>query len=177
MRKSILAVIFSLIILGALVLYGQKVSAQTTAPVSTPQTETRGDASRSVNSALSPNAITSLPMSNPYCSQPDPTVNTCYLNVRYWQANDNGTGNVLAYVEFSINGKLRYRSNAFFENFVTYSFDMIPNGIKVACGAPNAGGFGTQYGLAYTIDVKAFDVTNNWILDDQLNTKCPAFNP
>ena len=78
---------------------------------------------------------------------------------------------------FSIDGKLRYRSNAFFENFVTYSYDMIPGGIKVSCGLPNAGGFGTLYGNAYTVDVKAYDVTNNWVLDDQLAVKCPAFNP
>jgi hypothetical protein len=176
MRKSVLAVIFSLLILGALVLVGQRVSAQTTAPVTTPQTESIGGATRSVN-GLAPNAITSLPMSNPFCSQPDPSVNQCYVNVRYWQASDDGTGSILAYVEVSLDGKLRFRSNAFFENFITYSYDMIPGGIKVACGAPNAGGFGTQYGLGYTIDVRAFNVTNAWVLDDQLQIKCPAFNP
>jgi hypothetical protein len=176
MRKSILAVFFSLLILGALVLFGQRVSAQTATPAAAPQTETLGGATRSVN-GLSPNAITSLPMSNPFCSQPDPSMNQCYVNVRYWQANDNGSGNILAYVEMSVNGKLRFRSNAFFENFITYSFDMVPDGIKVTCGAPNAGGYGTQYGLGYTIDVKAFDVTNTWVLDDQLLVKCPAFNP
>jgi hypothetical protein len=176
MRKSHLLGIFSLLLLGLLVVFGQRVSAQNPAPTPTPLVETRGDATRLVNSAA-PNTITSLPMSNPFCSQPDPSVNQCAINVRYWQANDNGTGNVLAYVLFSVDGKLRFRSNAFFENFVTYSYDMIPGGIKVTCGLPNEGSYGTLYGKAYTVDVKAYDVTNNWVLDDQLLVKCPAYNP
>ena len=176
MRKLFLLGISMLLLLSGLILFGQRVSAQGPAATPTPQIETRGDARRSVNGAA-PNTITSLPMSNPFCSQPDPSVNQCLINVRYWQANDNGTGNVLAYVNFSIDGKLRYRSNAFFENFVTYSYDMIPGGIKVACGLPNEGGFGTLYGKGYTIDVRAYDVTNAWVLDDQLAVKCPAYNP
>jgi hypothetical protein len=176
MRKSFLLGILVVLVLGGGVLFEQRVSAQGTTPTAALQTEVRGDARRLVNSAA-PDAITSLPMSNPYCFQPDPAVNQCSINVRYWQANDNGVGNVLAYVNFSLDGKVRYRSNAFFENFVTYSYDMIPGGIKVTCGLPNEGGFGTLYGKAYTVDVKAFDTTNNWVLDDQLAVKCPAFNP
>ena len=149
MRKPLVLLILALMLLGSLVLIGQRVSAQNPAPTSAPLDETRGDASRSVNPDA-PNTITSLPMSNPFCSQPDPSVNQCSVNVRYWQANDNGTGNVLAYVLFSIDGKLRYRSNAFFENFVTYSYDMIPGGIKVTCGLPNEGGFGALYGKGLT---------------------------
>ncbi len=176
MRNRFLLGCLMVMVLGGLVLVEQRASAQGTMPTPAPQTEVRGDAQRSVNSTA-PNAITSLPMSNPYCFQPDPTVNQCLLNVRYWQANDNGAGNVLAYVNFSLDGKLRYRSNAFFENFITYSYDMIPGGIKVTCGLPNEGGFGALYGKAYTADVKAYDTTNNWVLDDQLQVKCPAFNP
>ncbi len=189
MRKLLLFGTLSLLVLAGLVFYGQRVFAQDPTPASPPLAatppagptpaapfETLGDATRLFNTAA-PDAITSLPMSNPFCSQPDPSVNQCFVNVRYFQANDNGSGNILAYVNFSIDGKLRYRSNAFFENFVTYSYDMIPSGIKVACGVPNEGGFGTLYGKGYTVDVRAFDVTNNWVLDDQLQVKCPAFNP
>jgi hypothetical protein len=149
MREPILRGILSLLLLGGVVLFGQGVSA----------------------------TITSLPMSNPFCSQPDPSVNQCLINIRYWQANDDGSGNILAYVNFSIDNKLRYRSNAFFEKFVTYSYDMIPGGIKVTCGLPNEGGFGALYGKSYNVDVKAYDVTNTWVLDDQLQVKCPAYNP
>ena len=175
MRRPLLFGILLLMLCG-LVLFGQRAAAQSPTPTPAPQTEIRGDARRLVNGNV-PNAITSLPMSNPFCSQPDPSVNQCLLNIRYWQANDNGAGNVLAYVNFSVDGKLRFRSNAFFENFVTYNYDMIPGGIKVMCGLPNEGGFGSLYGLAYTVDVKAFDVTDAWVLDDQLAVKCPAFNP
>lgn len=176
MRKPLILGIILLILLGAMALFEQRVIAQNVAPTAEPQSEIRGDARRLVNVAA-PQTITSLPMSNPFCSQPDPSVNQCSINVRYWQANDNGSGVTLAYVNFSLDGKLRYRSNTFFENFVTYSYDMIPGGIKVACGLPNEGGFGALYGKAYTVDVKAYDNTDNWVLDDQLNVKCPAFNP
>jgi hypothetical protein len=176
MRKSLILGITLLILLVGMAMVEQRAVAQNVDPTAVPQNATLGDARRLVNAGV-PQSITSLPMSNPFCSQPDPSVNQCYLNVRYFQANDNGTGNVLAYVNLSVDGKLRYRSNAFFENFVTYSYDMIPGGIKVACGQPNEGGFGALYGKAYTIDVKAYDVTNNWVLDDQLAVKCPAFNP
>jgi hypothetical protein len=179
MRKQILIGLLAILLFSALISLGQRASAQIQTPAATPQVEVLGDAKRQVNSNVSvvPNAITSLPMSNPFCSQPDPAVNQCLVNVRYWQANDNNLGNVLAYVLFSIDGKLRFRSNAFFENYVTYSYDMIPGGIKVTCGLPNQGGYGVLYGLGYTVDVKAFDVTDNWVLDDQLLVKCPAFNP
>ena len=176
MRKLLLLGILSLIFLGCLVLFGRRVSAQDSVPTPTPLSEISGDASRVFNSD-SPNNIISLPMSNPYCYQADPSVNYCTINVRYWQANDDGAGNVLAYVLLSIDNKLSYRSNAFFESFITYSYDMIPGGIKVTCGAPNEGGFGALYGKGYTVDVKAYDVTDQWVLDDQLLVKCPAYNP
>ena len=177
MRKLILLGILSVVLIGGLVILEKGVSAQNPGPTPAPKLETLGDAIRLTSSNPAPNAITSLPMSNPFCAQPDPSVNQCILNVRYFQANDNGTGNVLAYVNLSIDGKLRFRSNAFFENFVTYSYDMVPGGIKMACGLPNEGGAGVLYGKTYTIDVKAYDVTNAWVLDDQLNVKCPAYNP
>jgi hypothetical protein len=176
MHKTLILGTLILVFSGGLILAGQRVSAQNSAPVSTPQIEIRGDARRSVNSTA-PDTITSLPMSNPYCYQPNPAANQCLVNVRYWQANDDGTGNVLAYVLFSLDGKLAYRSNAFFENFGTYSYDMIPGGIQVTCGTPNEGGFGALYGKAYAVDIKAFDVTDTWVLDDQLTVKCPAYNP
>ena len=176
MRKALGLVIFVLMLTGGLVLVGQRVSAQNPTVSPTPLSEIRGDASRTINPSA-PNVITSLPMSNPYCAQPDPSVNQCAINIRYWQANDNGTGNTLSYVLLTIDGKLRFRSNTFFENFITYSFDMIPNGIKVACGLPNAGGLGALYGNGYLIDVKAYDATNTWVLEDQQQVKCPAFNP
>ena len=176
MRKPLLLGTLSLLLLGLLGVVEQRVSAQNPAPTPMPPVETFGDATRLVNGA-SPNSITSLSMSNPFCSQPDPSVNQCAINVRYWQADDNGTGNILAYVLFSIDGKLRFRSNTFFENFVTYSYDMIPGGIKVTCGLPNEGGYGALYGKAYMVDVKAYDVTNTWVLDDQILVKCPAYNP
>jgi len=175
MRKSLIAAIVLLLVFVWVAVIGQRVSAQDSDPAA-PVSETLGDASRSVNEQV-PNTITSLPMSNPYCYQPDPTANTCYLNVRYWQATDNGSGNTLSYVLLSVDGKLRYRASTFFESSIYYSYDMVPGGIKVTCGLPNEGGYGSLYGKGYQLQLQAFDYTDNWQLADYMTVKCPAFNP
>ncbi len=83
MRKYLVLSIVILLLSSWLILSGKRAAAQNPAQASTPQTETRGDASRSVNSAA-PDTITSLPMSKPYCYQPNPAVDQCVVNVRYW---------------------------------------------------------------------------------------------
>jgi len=175
MRKSLIAAIVLLIVFLWVALVGQRVSAQDSSP-DAPVSETRGDDSRSVNDQV-PNTITSLPMSNPYCYQPDPNANQCYINIRYWQANDNGVGNTLSYALVTIDGKLRYRASTFFESSIYYNYDMIPGGMKVACGLPNEGGYGNLYGKGYTVGLGAYDYTENWQILNSSLVKCPAFNP
>ena len=128
---------------------------------------------------VSPNAITSLPMSNPYCYQPDPALDACYVNVRYFQANDDVTGAILAYVKVLIDGRLVAKISAFFENFVTFDYSMVNGtGFRVPCGLSGASGSpDPAIGKIYTLDVRAYDVTNNWVLADQMNVGCPAFLP
>lgn len=175
MRKSLIAAIVVLIVLGWVAVAGQRVSAQDSNPAG-PVSETQGDASRSVNDQA-PDTITSLPMSNPYCYQPDPNANQCYINIRYWQVNDNGVGNTLAYALVTIDGKLRYRANVFFESNIFYSYDMVPGGLKVACGLPNEGGYGTLYGKGYQVKLDAYDFTDTSQAWNLATVKCPAFNP
>ena len=174
MRRLGLTVTLVLVTIRAVTLMIQGAAAQT-GPGGTKETGP-GGAIRTSNPA-STGAITSLPMSNPYCYQADPALNQCKVNVRYWQANDNGAGAILAYVTMSLDGKVRFRSSAFFENFVTYSYDMVPGGLAVACGTPKQAGMGAAYGSAYIVDVRAYDITGNWVLDDQLKVPCPAYAP
>ena len=128
---------------------------------------------------VSPNAITSLPMSNPFCYQPDPAVDACYVNVRYAQANDDGAGNILAYVKITIDGRLVAKISAFFESFVYFDYTMVHGtGCRVPCGLAGASGSpDPAIGKIYTLDVRAYDVTNTWVLDDQMPVGCPAFIP
>jgi hypothetical protein len=128
---------------------------------------------------ISPNAITALPMSNPYCFQPDPAFDACYVNVRYFAATDNGVGNILAYVKVAIDGRLVAKLGAFFENAIYFDHSMIHGpGFRVPCGLSGASGSpDPDVGKVYTVDVKAFDVTNNWVLDDQYPVGCPAYHP
>ena len=111
--------------------------------------------------------------------QPDPAVDACYVNVRYAQANDDGAGNILAYVKITIDGRLVAKISAFFESFVYFDYTMVHGtGFRVPCGLSGASGSADPaIGKIYTLDVKAYDITNNWVLDDQMPVGCPAFIP
>jgi hypothetical protein len=167
---------FSATLVG-LLLMGQSGFAQTPASTLAPLVETQGDATRTVIGDV-PNAVSSFQMSNPYCFQPDASVNQCNINIRYLQANDNGSGvSSLGYVHVTIDGKLRYRATTFFETSVAYSYDMIPGGIKVACGLPNEGGYGALYGKGYAVAANPYTYADVQQGGNYSTVKCPAFNP
>ncbi len=90
MRKVLIVAVCLLgVAVGLLALGHQQVSAQNGAPTPTP-----GPQSESVPSGTrtnSPQALTSKLLSNPYCYQPNPSVDQCFINIRYYQATDNGT--------------------------------------------------------------------------------------
>lgn len=130
-----------------------------------------------------PSSLTSKLLSNPYCYQPDPTVDQCFINARYYQATDNGTtAPFLQYVSVTIgadfnNLKMRARLNPFFENTIYWTYDQAPGGFKVSCGAPNAGGQGNSYGNLYYLKYQPFDTVGNSMGWDQAGIPCPAFAP
>lgn len=178
MRRYVWIVgIFAAIVAGGILLFNRPASAQTVPPTPFPGLRTQPDGSIQDNS-VSPNALTSKLLSNPYCYQPDPSVNTCYINVRYYSASDNGTSApYMLGVNISINGALRLRENLFFENNVYYSYDMAPGGLKVPCGTPNQGLAGSAYGLVYLVKVEPIDSGGVGMGYDQASLACPAYNP
>lgn len=136
----------------------------------------RRDASGSI--VGSPKALTSFTISNPYCYQPDPAVDQCAVNFRYMQATDNqSTAPYMTWLAVTISGKKRYSGTAFFEGTIYYYYDMVPAGLKVPCGAPNAGGAGTQYGNVYGVTVQPLDSSRNPMSTDTANVTCPAYSP
>lgn len=128
--------------------------------------------------SATPRSLTGKVLSNPYCYQPDPAVDECIINIRYYSATDNGTtAPYMVGANISINGKLRLRQSLFFENSITYSYDMAPAGLKVPCGAPNSGGVGATYGQVYLVRAEPIDSDGANMGYDQANLYCPPFQP
>jgi hypothetical protein len=174
MRKFIFAGILMLILTGGMVVADNRASAQTAPPTPPPLTGPSGTRA----DPLAPNSLTSFTVSNPYCYQPDPAVDKCSINFRFVQATDNqSSAPYMTWLAFTISGKKRYNATAFFEGTITYSYDMVPNGLMVPCGLPNAGGAGTQYGNVYGVTLQPLDSSRNPMSTDIANVTCPAFNP
>lgn len=178
MRKILLVagLLFLVLSLSLVVLGRMRASAQAASPTSAPSIDAAGNASGV--DAESPTALTSFQVSNPYCYQPDPTVDQCAINFRFIQASDNQSSSpYMTWLSISILNKDRYTSTAFFEGTITYSYDMVPGGLKVACGLPNAGGAGTQYGNVFGVKITPLDSSRNSMSTDIANVTCPAFAP
>jgi hypothetical protein len=171
-RLNLIAVLVVLMLSGLVI---QRAEAQTGGPPTAPAPGQSGN-QRGVGA--SPKALTSFALSNPYCYQPDPAVNLCRLNVRYWQATDNGTTSpFLSAVHMSVDNKLRFRATAFFENSISYDYSFVPGGFQVPCGTPNQGGAGNAYGLVYSLMVEPIDTSDASMSTDVASVRCPAFAP
>lgn len=181
----------ALVVVGVLVLSGQTAGAQTVAPTPPPPQEGGGvtpqggdgvtpqgvDGTLQTDSIV-PSAIISHVVSNPYCVQTDPTVNQCSINIRYFQMTQDGTTSpFMAYAMISVDGKARYRSTVFFENTISYTYDMVPGGLKVACGTPNESGNGAAFGKSYQLIVAPYDINNMSLGTNIAPVLCPAYVP
>ena len=83
----------------------------------------------------------------------------------------------MTWLTINISSKTRFSATAFFEGTITYSYSMIPDGFKVPCGAPNAGGAGNQYGQVYDVVVTPLDASRNSMSTDTAKVTCPAHTP
>ncbi|MGA9333033.1 MAG: hypothetical protein WBV39_02030, partial [Rudaea sp.] len=130
------------------------------------------------NVVESPDALTRFNISNPYCYQPDPQLDQCSINFRFMQATDNqSSAPYMTFLAVTISGKKRFSATAFFEGTITYTYDMVPAGLKVPCGSPNAGGAGTAYGNVYGVTVQPLDSNRSPMSTDIANATCPAYSP
>lgn len=174
MRKFVFAGILVMILTGGLLMADYRTSAQTVPPTLPPLTGPSGTQA----DPNAPDSLTSFTVSNPYCYQPDPAVDKCSINFRFIQTTDNqSSAPFMTWLAITISGQKRYNATAFFEGTITYSYDMVPDGLTVACGAPNAGGAGSQFGNVYGVTIQPLDSSRNPMSTDIANVTCPAFNP
>jgi ABC-type transport system substrate-binding protein len=177
MRKLLVIGFIGLLLIAGLLVTQKNTAAQTTPTLTLPTAQV-GPAGSTNPNLNSPDSLTSFKVSNPYCYQPDPSANQCSINFRLIQANDNQTSApYLTWLAISISGKTRFSATAFFEGTITYTYDMVPNGLKVPCGAPNAGGAGNQYGLVYAVTITPLDTSRTAMSTDTANVTCPAYSP
>jgi hypothetical protein len=177
MRKHIFSTIIVMIFVIGVAFAAQRVFADTHAPDQPLPQESSGPAG-SQGSFSSPDALTYFTVSNPYCYQPNPAADACIINLRYIQANDDQTNPpFMTWLAITISNKVRYNATAFFEGTIYYSYDMLPDGLTVACGAPNAGGAGDRFGYVYGVTIQPLDSSRNPMSTDIANVTCPAFAP
>ncbi len=175
MRKLLIISFIGLMVISGLLFTRKTTTAQS--DPSTPADQAGPVGSTSLDPS-SPDALTSFTISNPYCYQPDPSLDQCYINFRYIQATDNqSAAPYMTWLTISISSKTRYSATAFFEGNIYYSYDMIPDGLKVPCGAPNSGNAGNQYGQVYAVKVTPLDSSRNPMSTDIANLTCPAYAP
>jgi hypothetical protein len=130
-------------------------------------------------SARNPQSITSAQLSRPYCTQPDPRQDACFLNFSFLGATDSGSG--IAYVTVSVNGKAVFRLNSFFENSISADHTFPGLGFRVPCGPPVNDPWDSavpprKIGNLYQLKVEFSEVsTSN--LTDIAAVYCPPYQP
>ncbi len=112
---------------------------------------------------------TTFTINNPYCTQLLPSTGTCTINIRSISASDPS----LSHLEIIVNGKVRAFVSTFFETSLTLNENMVPRGIQVPCGRPNASNIPTL-GLQYSVGLTLY-TTGSPAITDTANVICPAF--
>lgn len=177
MRTQNLIPVLAIVLGISLVSSSQRVFAQTDTPP-TPAPLVSGSSAAGEMNIDPPTALTSFTINNPYCYQPDPNVDQCQVNFRFIGVSDNqSSAPYLTWLRINISGKTRFMATSFFEGTIYYYYGMVPQGITVPCGAPNAGGAGTLYGNVYGVTVQPLDSSRNSMSTDVANVTCPAYNP
>ena len=121
--------------------------------------------------AAAPQATTiSLHMTNPSCVQVADTSGTCSLRIH--DAYAVGSDTSFSRLELLVDGKLRVYMPGFFETFAYFIDTMVPGGLRVPCGRPNAAG-DPNYGNQYLVTANAY-MTDGTSTSNSMNVFCPA---
>ncbi len=88
---------------------------------------------------------------NPYCNQPDPAVDACYIN---WELAEANTDSVLNFVIFSINKRIVAQHGKSWTGDLKVPREKNGDGFKVKCGKLNSAG-NPQMGIKYTVTIRA----------------------
>ena len=114
----------------------------------------------------------SASLSNPACVEALPASGVC--RIEFGSITASGSDPSFSRLEILINGKLRVYMGGFFESTATLSQRMLPGGLAVACGSPNAGGK-PGFGNSYVLTANAF-MADGTSASDSMTVYCPAYD-
>jgi hypothetical protein len=120
--------------------------------------------------AALPSSI-AISLNNPDCVEVLPQTGMCSIEIN--NLSITGSDPSFSRAEVLVNGKLRVEMNGFFESTGYLGQSMVPGGLKVACGLPNAGGL-PDFGKVYQVTANAY-MADGTSASDSLNVACPAF--
>lgn len=122
--------------------------------------------------ALLPATSVSIYMSNPACVQVLSTSGAC--SIQFGSLIASGSAPTFSRLEVLVNGKLRVYMGGFFESSAYLTYPMLPGGLAVACGRPNASG-SPNYGRGYLLTANAYMVDGT-SATDSVTVFCPAYD-
>jgi hypothetical protein len=118
--------------------------------------------------------ISFVEVTTPFCYQPNPTEDTCYINWASMNVAAVPTG--MAAMTVTIQGLgIVARYEAFFQDAMTVTHEMHGSGFQVACGGPGAGGR-SQLGHRYDWTIEGEDI-NGTTSSSSDALYCPPFSP
>ncbi len=92
------------------------------------------------------------------CYQPDPSQNNCYISWYYLSVNASPNYMITMTAFLNDFGPVAH-TQGFFQNSMYVPYNMLGQGVKVACGSKGAGG-DPQLGKAYAYTIRARDSAN-----------------
>jgi hypothetical protein len=108
------------------------------------------------------------------CVQPDPAKDECFINWYYLSVDANPNYMITMTVTLNDFGYVA-RYSGFFQTSMYAPYNMNPQGYRVACGAPGAGG-DAGWGKAYSWTIRARD-SSNLGSANYGSLYCPAYTP
>lgn len=118
--------------------------------------------------------ISSFSTQTPYCYQPDPDQDVCYINF-YRHYVESAPATYMRSMTVTIDSQIRAVYRGFFQNSMYVGYDMQSPGFQVTCGALNAGGDPTM-GESYSYSIEVRDSSDGWS-GNYGTLKCPAHIP
>lgn len=126
-------------------------------------------------SSTAPTTLNSYITSNPYCFQPDPAEDVCYINIRYIYFNSDPT--YMRYVTIKIDGKLVANYRGFFDTSISTHYGMNGSGFKVSCGEPGDNSEADPlFGKRYSYVIEGGDASDGKVSNSG-SLLCPPFSP
>jgi hypothetical protein len=115
----------------------------------------------------------------PYCTQPDPRQDACYVNVAYTSVS--ASPNYMINMHMFIENKLVFRAQGFFQTSLYVNASNAGLGFRVACGPPREDSLDTnvpkrQIGNSYSLTVRAED-SAALKSANYTTVTCPPYSP